>query len=237
MLNVLGLIPARSGSIEVPGKNIRDLAGKPLIAHTIEAAKQSKLSRIIVSTDSNAYAELAKKYGAETPFLRPQDISGRDAHAIQVVRHALEFLKRVENWTPDAVFYLQPTSPFRTAIHINQAIGMMEDKEAIDSVMSVTKVVEHPAYMWIKNGLRMVVAFEKLERPQSRQHLKPFYMDNNAIILSRTSYLNSQHDAEASVVNYNNFEAMEIDGLIGVDIDNEMQFKVANILMKDMLNM
>ena len=235
MVEVLGLIPARSGSTEVPGKNIRVLAGKPLMAHTIEAAKQSKLSRVIVSTDSTAYAEIARKYGAETPFLRPKDISGSDASAIQVVRHALEFFEREENWTPEAVFYLQPTSPFRTAVHINQAISLIEKKASIDSIMSMTKVVEHPAYMWTKNNDLMEVAFVNLDRPQSRQYLKPFYIDNNAIILSRTKYLNSHLNSEVPVVNYRNFYAMEIPDDVGIDIDNEQQFKIANILMSELL--
>lgn len=236
MSGILGLVPARAGSVGVPGKNIRALAGKPLIAHTIDAARNSGIDRVVISTDAEQIAEIAAAAGAERPFLRPAEFAKSAALAIDVVRHALQHFRTEENWTPEAVFYLQPTSPFRTADDINQAIDLLATTKSADSVMSVSPVHDHPSFVWTEENGHLLPAFPGLRRPQSRQDLKPFLIDNNAIMLSRTSYL-SRDTLDLPIINLNKFVPMKIDGTLALDIDTEMQFRFADFLMRNKLGM
>lgn len=140
MDNVLGLIPARGGSKGIPGKNIYPLKGKPLLAYTCEAAIQSKqLQRVILSTDSQEIADVGSKYGVEVPFLRPERYAQDNTPSMDVVLHALDWLQKSENWIPDVVVLLQPTSPLRKAVHIEQALQTFHEKQA-ETVVSVVKV-------------------------------------------------------------------------------------------------
>ena len=121
-MKILAIIPARGGSKGIPLKNIKKLNGDPLIKYTIDVAKKSKrLDRIIVSTDNEKIAILAKKYGVEVPFTRPKIISGSKATQFQVIKHVLDFLK-TEEYFPNIVVLLQPTSPFRTVKVIDDSI-------------------------------------------------------------------------------------------------------------------
>ncbi len=233
MAEILGLIPARAGSVGVRGKNIRPLAGRPLIIHTIEAARGSRLDRVILSTDSDDIAAIGVAAGADCPFLRPAELASSTALAIGVVRHALEHFQRREGWTPDAVFYLQPTSPFRSSEDIDRALDLLAVVEAADSVMSVALVNEHPAYQWIEQGGELKPAFPQLARPQRRQDLTPVFIDNNAIMLSRTAYLLGNPAPDLSIVNLENFVPMKIEGPLAIDIDNELQFSFADFLMRE----
>src|SRR3989344_1132419 len=118
---ILAIIPARGGSKGIPGKNIKLLAGKPLIAHSIEAARNSRfINRVIVSTDDEHIANAARKYGAEI-IMRPKELAEDKTPMDPVLQHAVEFLEK-ENYIPEAVMLLQPTSPLRTTEHINEAI-------------------------------------------------------------------------------------------------------------------
>ncbi|HAS1172129.1 TPA: acylneuraminate cytidylyltransferase family protein, partial [Enterobacter cloacae] len=118
----IALIPARGGSKRLPDKNIKLLNGKPLIAWTIIAARESGLfDDIIVSTDSENIASLAKKFGANVPFIRPQNLSDDTATTAEVVRHAVDFIQQAEKVSIDIICLLQPTSPLRTATHIKEA--------------------------------------------------------------------------------------------------------------------
>jgi len=136
----LAIIPARGGSKGIPHKNIVPLAGKPLIAYTIETALKSRLlDRVIVSTDDEQIAETAKKFGAEVPFLRPAEASSDTTLAVDVIVHALNWLKENENYEPDAVIYLQPTSPLRTTKHIDEAVELFQNDPDANSLVSVIK--------------------------------------------------------------------------------------------------
>jgi CMP-N-acetylneuraminic acid synthetase len=118
-MNILGLIPARGGSKAITRKNIAPLAGRPLIAYTIEAALQSeRLGSVVVSTDDDRIRKVALGLGAQVPFARPADVSGDDASALAVMRHAVEAPQKDENWRTDLIVYLQPTSPFRTHLRL-----------------------------------------------------------------------------------------------------------------------
>lgn len=140
---MIAIIPARGGSKGLPGKNIKKLLDKPLIAWTIEAAKKSKyIDRIIVSTDDTEIAEIAKQYGAEIPFLRPKELASDTSLAVDNYIYTINRLKREENIDIERFVVLQPTSPLRIAADIDNAIELFEKKNA-DSVISYTKEA-HP---------------------------------------------------------------------------------------------
>ncbi len=229
-MQILGLIPARSGSTGVPGKNIRPLAGRPLLAHTVAAARASRLSRVILSTDSADYAAIGREAGAETPFLRPPELARTETPAIRVIEHCLDFLAREENWTPDAVFYLQPTSPFRLGPHIDEAIRRLAS-ESVDSVVSVCLAAEHPYYMFVPNAAgRMSYLLDIPVRPERRQDLPPVYCLNNAITASRTGFLRAAAARGALAINLDNFSAMRIEFPVSIDINTERDFLLAEFI-------
>ncbi|NMA11863.1 MAG: acylneuraminate cytidylyltransferase [Chloroflexi bacterium] len=146
---VLALIPARGGSKGIPHKNIKEFAGHPLIAYSIAAAQQSNLvTRIIVSTDDEEIAAIARKLGAETPFLRPDEFSGDHALDLPVFQHACEWLAEHENYHPDIVIQLRPTSPIRPVGLIDEAIQILLDHPEADSVRGVVPAGENPYKMW-----------------------------------------------------------------------------------------
>lgn len=147
---ILAVIPARAGSKSVPDKNIREIAGKPMLAYSIEHALQSKLiNRVIVSTDSEKYAKLARHYGAEVPFLRPAEYATDTALDYDVFYHALTWLKEQENYIPDVVVQLRPTYPIRRIADIDAMISMLLACPLADSVRSMTKASEIPYKMWL----------------------------------------------------------------------------------------
>ena len=145
---ILGIITARGGSKGIPGKNIKELAGKPLIAYTIEAANTSGVfDRIILSTDDEGIANMARRYECEVPFMRPAELAVDTTPHIPVLQHAVSWLKENENYTPDAVMILQPTAPLRTATHIREAASLFK-KSGADSVVSVFEVPGHFHPRW-----------------------------------------------------------------------------------------
>jgi N-acylneuraminate cytidylyltransferase len=152
----VALIPARSGSKRVPGKNIRPLAGHPLIAYSISAALESRLfSAVIVSTDSERYAEIAQYYGAEVPFIRPVELSGDTSPDIEWVEYTLKRL--AEDGRPfDCFSILRPTSPFRLPETIQRAWAEFCAEAGVDSLRAVEKCSQHPGKMWVVRGRRML---------------------------------------------------------------------------------
>ncbi len=138
-MQVLGIIAARGGSKGVPNKNLRPLAGRPLLAYTADAAHASRrLTRVIVSTDDPAIAEAARALGLEVPFMRPAALAADDTPMVPVLQHALAASTRA-GFAADAVVLLQPTSPLRRAEHIDAAVDLLESSGA-EAVVSVTEV-------------------------------------------------------------------------------------------------
>lgn len=145
---VLGIIPARGGSKGIPGKNIKPFAGKPLIAWSIEALRESRVcDRIIVSTDDDGIAAVAKEYGAEVPFMRPHDLAGDDTPTLPVLAHAIQWLKDNENYQPDAVLLVQATSPGVKPVHFQESVELFFSSGA-DSVMSMIPVPSQYSPHW-----------------------------------------------------------------------------------------
>lgn len=231
-MNILGIIPARSGSTGIKHKNIRDLNGKPLISYTIDAAKKSGLDRVVFSTDSEEYADIAKRYGIEIPFIRPEEHSTVDAKAIDVVRHALEFFEKEEGWKPDAIMYLQPTSPFRRAERIDEAIELLNNNPEVDSVISVREAIEHPYYMFQPHENEQLKPYVELEnRPERRQDLPELFTLNDNILLTRTEYLLVPENRNGLIVNLNNFMPVYISENEFLDINTERDFRWAEFLL------
>lgn len=198
---MIAIIPARGGSKGLPGKNIKKLCGKPLIAYTIEEAlKSDKIKRVIVSTDSENIANIAIQYGAEVPFLRPEKLAGDHAKAVDNYLYTIERISKEENRKINEFIVLQPTSPLRKARHINEAIECFYKNNA-HSVVSVKKA-EHPPE-WYKtidqNGI--LKDYISDENALNRQEYPQTYLPNGAIFIfkydilkeNRTYYTNQTY--------------------------------------------
>ena len=149
MTETLALIPARGGSKSIPRKNILDFAGHPLIAYSIAAGLAAEtVDRVIVSTDDEEIAAVARRYGAETPFLRPAEHAQDNTPDLPVFRHALEWLEQHEGYIPDIVVQLRPTSPFRRVWHIDQAVYRLIEHPEADAVRTVCIPFQNPFKMW-----------------------------------------------------------------------------------------
>ena len=189
----LAVITARGGSKGIPRKNIKDLGGKPLIAWTIEAVKQSKyLDDCVLSTDDVEIAEVAKKFGCRAPFMRPAELATDQAKSIPVAQHTLNWLKENEGKEFDYCVILQPTSPFRAGMDIDEAIQKAIDTDA-DSVMSMVKMVDFSASKLKVLDGDIIKPWQEAEGKQSasRNELKDVYKRNCAIYLTKVPVLMS----------------------------------------------
>ncbi len=190
---ILGIIPARGGSKGIKDKNIVDINGKPLIAYTIEAANKALtkgiLARVIVSTDSDAIRDIALKFQAEVPFLRPVDLSGDKAKSFSFVNHALHFLWEQQSQKYDAVMILQPTSPLRTAEDIGIAADLFDNNNAESLISCYYDSALSENILYHKQG-DMAVAISSHHGSGSRRQENPqLYVRNGAIYLCSVEYL------------------------------------------------
>lgn len=225
--SVAALIPARGGSKGIPRKNVIEVAGKPLIAWTIEAAlRSSVLDRVIVSTDDEEIARVAKKWGAEVPFYRPAELSRDDSPSIAAVNHALHWLEEKQNYRPDALMLLQPTSPLRTAKDIRNAVHLMFERKA-NAVVSVCETHQHPC--WLKKIDQDGYLSNFLEGdavPVRRQDLPAVYALNGSIFLTRRE--NLLHDETFHPARTCPYIMPEERSL---DIDSPADLRLANFLL------
>jgi CMP-N,N'-diacetyllegionaminic acid synthase len=183
----VALVPARAGSERVRDKNVRPLAGHPLIAYSIAAARQSSgLQDVVVSTDSAHIARIAEHYGAEVPELRPAEMATSTSPDIEWVRHALGGLERRAR-SYDLFSILRPTSPFRTARTIDRAFAALVDRgDRADSIRAVERCRQHPGKMWVLDGDLMRPLLSQPDEPpplHSRQYqaLPPVYAQNSSL--------------------------------------------------------
>ena len=154
--SIVAFIPARSGSTRVPGKNVRVLGGHPLIAYTISSALDAGVfAAVVVSTNDEPTAEIARHYGGEVPFLRPKGMAGVQSPDIEWVEHALSELA-TGGRVFDCFAILRPTSPFRTAETIARAWSVFRKAEGVDSLRAVERVRQHPGKMWVIRGDRLL---------------------------------------------------------------------------------
>src|SRR4026208_23316 len=153
MTEILALIPARGGSKGIPRKNIRNFAGYPLIAWSIAAAKQAAcVTRIIVSTDDEEIAAVARQFGAETPFLRPSEFAQDNTTDLPVFEHAIQWLETNENYQPEVVIQLRPTSPVRPKDCVDRAVHILLEHADADCVRGVVPAGQNPHKMWRFTG-------------------------------------------------------------------------------------
>ncbi len=226
---VLAFIPARGGSKGLPGKNIRELCGKPLIVWTIEQARAiGRIDRVLVSTDDQDIAEVSKRYGAEAPFRRPDDLSSDTASTIEVIFHAIDWLKEHEGFCPAYIMLLQATSPLRATGDIAGAIQMLEEKDN-RAVVSVCEMDHHP---WWSNRLPENGNMKDFVRPEilnkRRQDLPVFYRINGAIYLGETAYVH-EHNGFLGPETH----AYEMPKKRSIDIDSDLDFKLAELLFDE----
>jgi len=223
----LAIIPARSGSKGIKDKNIRSFCGKPLIYYTIKEAKKSKfLDRIIVSTDSEKYADIAKKYGAEVPFLRPDELARDKSLIVDVVIDLLKNLEIRENYKPDYVVLLQPTSPLRTYMDIDKCIKLALSKKC-DGVMTMVST-EQLLYTIEKGYLNLLYNKNWLRRT-NRQSLPDAYKINGPAVVLAT---------RKSILKNKSFLAARIAPVImekwrSTDLDKEEDFLLAELIYKN----
>lgn len=231
---ILAIIPARGRSKGVPNKNIRLLCGKPLIYYAIRACQKSKLiTRTIVSTDSKKIAKIARKLGAEVPFLRPAEISGDFSTDIEYLTHALNWLKNNEAYVPDIVLRVPPTSPLRTAAHLDQGIKILINDSKADAVRPITKASKHPYKMWRIKGDYIVSflpkSFTKMNEPYNmpRQKLPKAYIHTGAMDVMRKDTILKLKSTSGRRLRY-----FFMDEDVSVNIDSETDFLIAEAIMK-----
>lgn len=173
-LDIIALIPARSGSKRVKNKNIRPLNNHPMIAYSIQAALQSGIfTRVIVSTDSDEIAQIAKYYGAEVPFLRPEEFATDTSPDIEWIKHLLEKIC-IEDITHNCFSILRPTSPFRLPETIKRAWQQFSQDPGADSLRAVEKCSQHPAKMWRIFGNRMKPVMANPNYDETPWHSTPY---------------------------------------------------------------
>jgi N-acylneuraminate cytidylyltransferase len=171
---VLALVPARGGSKSIPRKNLKPLGGHPLIAWSLAAAQAAeRVDAVVVSTDDEEIAELARDYGADVPFLRPDDLARDETPDRPVFEHALRWLERERGWEPDLVVQLRPTSPFRPKRLVDQAVELLQSHRHADSLRAVTSPAQNPFKMWRLNGSLLEPLLgsldeERFNRPRQR---------------------------------------------------------------------
>ena len=194
-MSMIAIIPARSGSKGVPGKNIKLLGGIPLFAFSIIAAKMMpSVSRVIVSTDSEEYAQIAIEYGAEVPFLRPNEISGDKSTDFDLFLHALNWFKENENLIPEYILHLRPTTPLRNPQIMDEAVKLFfENKNLASSLRSGHSAPESPYKWFLKDdnnyfkGLRDDLTPEKVNLP--RQSFPSVYIPDGYIDILKSSVI------------------------------------------------
>ena len=229
---VLCIVPARGGSKGLPRKNVLPLGGAPLISHTIRAAKQSVIGSVLVSTDDPEIAEVSRKWGADVPFVRPPELSGDQASSLSVLQHALQFAES-EGKTFETVVFLQPTSPFRQAKHIDEALALFQQCGK-NSCISVTSVDEfHPYFMFDrKDDGELKTLFDLDERPLRRQDLPSFYRINGAIYISCRSYYKDL-PPDAAIFDWNSCVGYAMDASSSIDINDYIDFQRAELMFTE----
>lgn len=221
MTEILALIPARGGSKGIPRKNIRSFAGYPLIAWSIAAAKQAAgVTRIIVSTDDEEIAAVAREYGAETPFLRPVEFAQDQTTDLPVFEHALQWLEANENYQPEVVIQLRPTSPIRPRDCVDSAVNILLEHVDADCVRGVVPAGQNPHKMWRFAGegqpMKPLLEVEGIAEPYNapRQILPPVYWQTGHIDAIRVSTIREKHSLTGDVI-----YPLMLDPRYTVDID------------------
>jgi CMP-N,N'-diacetyllegionaminic acid synthase len=224
--NAVAIIPARGGSKGIPRKSVRLLCGKPLIAYTIEAALSSKLiDRVVVSTEDEEIAEVSKKYGAEV-ISRPPELGQDDTPSLPVYQHAIRHLEKAEDYRPEIIVILQPTSPLRLVEDIDRAIAEFL-KRKYDSIVSICEVEHPPHWMYTLARNRLKPVIKDGESVTRRQDAPKMYRLNGAVYVTSREVIMKENrligrDTGAHIMPLER----------SIDIDTELDFKLADLLMR-----
>lgn len=229
-MKILAIIPARGGSKGIPRKNIKHLAGKPLIAWTIQAALDSQVfDRIIVSTEDEEISRISQEYGAEVPFLRPIELASDHAKSIDLVLNLLKMLAEKEQYFPDAIMLLQPTSPFREVSDILEVTRLFQTHTSADALVSVC-AVDHPI-SWLKEMTpegKLISLLENTPFTFRRQDSQQVFELNGSIYLLKTKILQQ----EQTFLPKNTFGYV-MSNENSIDIDTPWDFHLADLIMRD----
>jgi N-acylneuraminate cytidylyltransferase len=230
----IAIVPARGGSKSIPRKNIRPLGGVPLLAYSIEAARAARMvDRVIVSTDDEEIAEVARAWGAEVPFLRPASLAADDTPDLPVFQHALDWLEANTHAVPEFVVQLRPTSPLRPPDCVDAAIEALRRDDTIDSVRSVMQATQNPYKMWrlqADGTISPLLAGDKAEaynRP--RQELPQTHWQTGHVDAIRTTVIRDQASMSG-----NRIRALILDAAYACDIDTEADWRRAEWLLRDL---
>ena len=228
-MSTIGLIPARRGSERVKNKNIRTLAGHPLLAYTIASARASGVfERVLISTDCERTQRIGLHYGAEAPFLRPAEFATSPSPDIEWLRHGFESL----DGEYEAFAILRPTSPFRTVGMLRRAHDQFVSQEGIDSIRAVQLVSEHPGKMWtVDETTRRLTPFlpqDEMELPwhaRQYQDMPRVYVQNSGLEMAWTRVVHETNSREGKIIG-----AFLTEGLEGFSIDRESEWAYAGLI-------
>jgi len=233
MPSCVAFVPARQGSKRVPGKNVRVVNGHPMLAYTIAPAIESGVfDAVIVSTDSEEIAAVARHYGAEVPFLRPAAFATDTSPDIEWLEYTLnELQQQGRAW--DAFSLLRPTSPFRTADTIRRAWARFASQDGVDSLRAVEKCAQHPGKMWVMRGDRMfpLLPFGNGDQPWHStpyQALPPVYVQNASLEIAWTRVVFERRTIAGDVL-----MPFLTEGYEGFDINDPMDWMIAERLIAD----
>lgn len=223
--NILVIIPARGGSKGVPGKNIKPLAGKPLIYYTIEAAREVfPDEQILASTDSEEIKACVEKTGLKVPFLRPPELATDTAGTYEVLLHAINYVETI-GYSPDVIILLQPTSPFRTGNHIKEALSLFDDK--CEMVVSVKETKANPYYTLREENSEGWLEKSKEGNFVRRQDCPKVYEINGGIYIMRVSTLKTIHPSK-----FQKNRKYLMDEVSSHDIDSWLDWDVGEVILK-----
>jgi len=222
-MSVLGLIPCRGGSKGIPRKNVREVAGEPLLAHTVRASREAnRVDRTVVSTDDAEIKEAGLEAGADVPFDRPDELATDEAPIEPVVEHAVEWLRENEGETYDTIALLQATSPLRTVEHVDEAVGKYEAEDA-DSLVAVS---EGDSYRWRETDKGAeVVNYDSRKR---RQEKEPEYVESGALYLVNTDLFLETGNLQAGKT-----ALYVLDRVSALDIDEPFELWMADKILSE----
>ncbi len=239
-MKTIAIIQARGGSKGIPLKNIKMIAGKPLIAWTIEAARASKLvTRVIVNTDDEEIARVAREYGAEVPFMRPAEFATDKSPSLPLFEHALRWFAEHEAYQPDVIVQLKPTNPLRTAAQIDEGIELFFAPPECDSLLSVHETHDHPYKIWKPSegglmepflpesytGLHDAARMRRQDLPKALRH-------NGAVNVIAPATIIGKHS-----MNGDRIKPYEIDEESALNIDTLRDFSLAELILKERLEL
>lgn len=233
-LKIMAIVPARGGSKGLPNKNILPLAGHPLIAYSIEAGKRSEyIDRVLVTTDSEAIADVSRQYGAEVPFLRPAHLAADLSTDLETFAHALEWLKATEGQLPDIIVHLRPTSPIRFVEEIDKCIARLADNANATSLRAVTLSPKSPYKMWRlgeteDDFMIQLLTVDGIDEPynEPRQNLPKVYLHTGMLDIFRPSVVLEQKSMTGRCILPYVMEAE-----LSIDIDDIEDFRKAEKLL------